>query len=80
MLLEIEGVVKLSPVASIPPPDDAAYQLTVPPILDEPDKLNVPASHLLALRTPAILGEAFTVAVTMVRVALVHVAVAASAK
>jgi len=80
VVLEIAGVVKLSPVARIPPPVEVAYQQTVPPILAEADKLKVPASHLLELSTPAILGVTLTVAVTLVLVALVQLAVAASAK
>ena len=43
-MVEILGVVKLSPVPKLAPPLDAAYQLTVPS-LDFAVKITVPVSH-----------------------------------
>ena len=76
---EIDGVVNVVPVPIADPPVDAAYQLIVPP-LEVADKFKVPASHLLAPLTLLILGVEIILAVTVVRVALVQVAVAASTK
>jgi hypothetical protein len=76
---EIEGVVNVDPVPKAAPPEEAAYQLMVP-ALAVAFKSRVPASQRLAPVTPVILGVVFTVAVTVVRVALVQLAVATSAK
>lgn len=76
---EIDGVVNVVPVPIADPPVDEAYQLMVPP-LEVADKVKVPASHLLAPVTLLMLGVEVTLAVTVVRVELVQVAVAASTK
>ena len=75
----MDGVVNVVPVPSADPPVEAVYQLMVP-ALAVAFKSRVPASQRLAPVTPVILGVLFTVAVTDVRVALVQVAVATSAK
>jgi hypothetical protein len=75
----MDGVVNVVPVPSADPPVEAVYQLMVP-ALAVAFKSRVPASQRLAPVTPVILGVVFTVAVTDVRVALVQVAVATSAK
>ena len=75
----MDGVVNVVPVPRAAPPDDAAYQLMVP-TLAVADKSSVPASHLLAPEELEMLGIVFTVAVTIVRVALVHEVIAVSTK
>jgi hypothetical protein len=75
----MDGVVNVVPVPSADPPVEAVYQLMVP-ALAVAFKSRVPASQRLAPVTPVILGVVFTVAVTDVRVALVQLAVATSAK
>ena len=58
-------MIKLVPVLNDEPPEDAAYQLIVPPEAAAP-KVTVPASHLEAGVVPVIFGVAFTVANTVV--------------
>jgi hypothetical protein len=64
-------VINVKPVPKAVPPDEAANQLIVP-ALAVADNANVPLSHLLAPVTPVMLGVVLTVAVTVVRVAVVH--------
>ena len=56
MLLAIEGVVKLVPVANVSPPLAAAYQL-ITPALAVADKVSVPVPHLDAGVVAVILLE-----------------------
>ncbi len=65
------GVVKLVPVPNVVPPVEAAYQLIVP-ALAAAFNVTVPVPQRLLSVTPLIVGIAFTVAVTALRVAVVH--------
>ena len=65
------GVVKLVPVPNVVPPVEAAYQLIVP-ALAAAFKVTVPVPQRLLSVTPLIVGISFTVAVTALRVAVVH--------
>jgi len=76
---DIDGVINDVPVPRSDPPDEASYQL-IEPALAVADNVTVPASQRLAPVTPVIVGVVFTVAVTVVRVALVQVGLAASTK
>jgi type IV secretory pathway VirB2 component (pilin) len=78
VVAEIDGVVKLVPVPKLAPPVAAAYQLMVPP-LDAALKVTMPVPHLLPGVVPVIVGaDAFTVAITAVLDAVVHVPLVAS--
>ncbi len=65
------GVVNDVPVPKLVPPVAAAYQLIVP-ALAVALKVTVPAPQRLAPVLVAMVGIAFTVAVTAVLVAVVH--------
>jgi hypothetical protein len=65
------GVVNDVPVPKLVPPVAAAYQLIVP-ALAVALKFTVPAPQRLAPVLVAMVGIAFTVAVTAVLVAVVH--------
>jgi len=73
----ITGVVKLVPVPSDIPPVAAAHQLIVPELAVAP-RVTVPGPQLLPGVVPVIVGIAVIVAVTAVRVAVVHPAKVAS--
>ena len=53
------------------PPVGASHQLIVPP-LDDAARFTVPASHLVSLVVPVIVGVVLTVPVTAVLDAVVH--------
>jgi hypothetical protein len=76
---DIDGVINDVPVPRSDPPDEASYQLMLP-ALEVADNVTEPASQRLAPVTPVKVGVVFTVAVTVVRVALVQVGLAASTK
>ena len=65
------GVIKLVPVPSEVPPVEAAYQLIVPAEAVAP-RVTVPVPQRELFVTPEMVGIVFTVAVTCVRVAVVH--------
>ena len=67
----ITGVVKLVPVPSETPPVAAAYQLIIPALAVAP-RVTLPEPQLLPGVVPVIVGIGFIVAVTAVRVAVVH--------
>ena len=71
------GVVKLVPVPSEEPPEDAAYQLIVPADAVAP-RVTVPVPQRDAGVVPVIVGIVFTVAVTCVRLAVVQLPSVAS--
>ena len=71
------GVVKLIPVPIETPPVAAAYQFIVPALAVAPN-ITVPVPHLDPGVVPVIVGIAFTVAVTAVRVRVVHPLLVAS--
>ena len=77
VVLDIDGVVKLTPVPSDDPPVDAAYQLIVPAEAVAP-KSTVPVPHLDAGVEPVIVGMAFIVAVIAVLEAVVQPLLVAS--
>ena len=66
------GVVKLVvPVAKADPPEAAAYQSIVAPLLGVAEIFTVPVPHLEPF-VPVDVGNVFTVAVTAVLVAEIH--------
>ena len=65
------AVVKLVPVPKLTPPVAAAYQLIVPADAVAPN-VTVPIPQTLPGVVPVIVGIAFTVAITAVRVAVVQ--------
>ena len=67
----ILGVVNEFPLPNEVQPEATLYQLITPALAVAP-KVTVPVEHLAAGVVPAILGIAFTVAVTAVLVAVVH--------
>ena len=71
MVEEMLGVVNDVPVPRDDPPDEAAYQFIVPAEAEAPS-VTVPVPHLEAGVVPVMVGIAFTVTVTDVRVALTH--------
>ena len=78
MVEDILGVVNDVPVPKDTPPEDAAYQLIVPALAVAPNA-TVPVPHLESGVVPVIVGIAFTVAITAVRVVDTHVPLIASA-
>ena len=72
----MDGVVKLVPLPNGEPPVAAAYQLMVPAKAVAP-KTTVPVPHLEFGVVVAIVGIAFTVAITAVLVAVVQPALVA---
>jgi hypothetical protein len=75
----MDGVVKDVPVPREDPPDDAAYQLIVPAEVVAP-KITVPVPQRVPGVVPVIVGIVLTVAVTEVRVPVVHPPDVASTK
>ena len=71
MLEEIDGVVNQVPVPSDEPPEEAAYQLTMPALVVAP-KVSVPESQTDEAAVPVMDGIAFTVAATAVLDAVVQ--------
>ena len=67
----MDGVVKDPPEPRLAPPEDAAYQLIVPPEAIA-ERATVPVPHRLPPVEPVILGVIFIVAKTAVLEAEVH--------
>ena len=70
-MLDIEGVVKLTPVPKELPPVEAAYQLIVPAEAVAP-RSTVPVPQSEPGVVPVIVGTVFTVAVIEVLGVVVH--------
>jgi hypothetical protein len=71
VVVEIEGVVKEVPVPKEEPPDDAAYQLSVPPAHPEALNATVPVPQVEPPVPVGAVGGVVTVASAAV-VVLVH--------